>query len=134
MCLFSKEEVPRIAQEDIECFKILQQKDGQWITPYRDYPVEFNKVLEAINNNEFSKTHKYPTYIDYYAISEGYFHVCDSEKSTRKHAEEIKIAYTRNKHKCPPLTGFKAIIPKGSEYYIGVHGDLCSDKLIILKE
>ena len=131
MCLFSIEPAPRITQEDIECFKILREKDGQWITPFRDYPVKFNVELIA-EGDDYEET-----FIDifgFYKVDKGYFHSCTSGESTRKYAEEIKVAYTRRGRKCPLLTGFKAIIPKGSKYYIGSRGDICSDKLIILKE
>ena len=130
MCLFSKEPAPRIAQEDIECFKILREKDGQWLTPYRDYPVEFNIELTAEGDDEFSGLDIF----GFYKVDKGYFHSCTSVEVTRNYAQEIKVAYTRRGRKCSPLTGFKAIIPKGSRYYIGSRGDLCSDKLIILKE
>ena len=130
MCLFSKEVIPRIAQEDIECFKILRKENGQWITPYRDYPIEFNVELTAKGEEDSS----FLDIFGFYKVDKGYFHSCISKESTQEYAKEIRVAYTRRRCKCPSLTGFKAIIPKGSKYYIGTRGDICSNKLIILKE
>lgn len=127
MCLYTKQKEPFIAKEDISCYKILQEENEQWITPYMGYSVKFNKTLEA------EKCEEHKEIFGYYEISKGYFHVCTSKKSAQCIANNIKIGYSHAKKKCPKLVGFKAIIPKGSEYYIA-NDTICSNKLIILKE
>lgn len=129
MCLFSKEQAPRIAQEGIECFKVLKKENGQWITPYRDFPIEFNKEMETDVSYSISRN-----VYGYYEISKGYFHTCSTETEAQSAIIGVEISYKREKKKCPELRVFKAIIPKDSLFYIGVNGDYCSDKLIILKE
>lgn len=130
MCLFTKQKEPLIAQEDIKCFKILREESGQWITPYRDYPIKFNIELTSEDNEKDTLLKVF----GFYQVDKGYFHSCNSKESAIKYMQDIKITYTRRKYKCPPLTAFKAIIPKGSKYYIGAGEDLCSNKLIIINE
>ena len=130
MCLFSKQQVPKVAVEDIECFKILKELHGAYYTPYRDTPVKFNELMETGRNPFIIGTRRV---YDYYVIEEGYFHSCSTKEFADKEFNRIKIGCFRDKVKLPKLHIFKAIIPKGTHYYVGVNGDLCSDKLIIMK-
>lgn len=129
MCLYSREPVHRIALKNIECFKVLKKENGQWITPFWDFPISFNKEIKTeIPNTPVKEI------FGRYEISEGYFHVCETENSAKSIKANIEVAYSREKMKCPELKIFKAIIPKDSLYYVGVRDDYCSDKLIILSE
>ena len=133
MCLYTKQLEPKIAEEDIEVSKILKKQNGRWVTPYRNYPVKFNEVMEAesIYTKEYLlNPYNYKIVYEYREITEGFFH----SNNTDEVIKEFQIAHSREKKKCPEVKVFKAIIPKGSEYYVGVRTDICSTKLIILNE
>lgn len=130
MCLYTKQEAPKVATEDIECYKVLKKEDGKWVTPYRGYPVKFNEVMEA----EGQKIDGMFAFGRHYEISMGYFHASKDSLGIYQVYKSIEVYCSREHIKEPELKTFKAIIPKGSNYYIGVRGDICSDKLIITEE
>lgn len=130
MCLYTKQEAPKVATEDIECYKVLQKKDSKWITPYRGYPVKFNEVMEA----EGRKTDNVLILNEFHEVNEGYFHACANSLGIYNTYRDVETAYKRQGKKIPGFKTFRAIIPKGSNYYVGARGDICSDKLIITEE
>lgn len=79
-----------IAEEDIECYKILYKEDGIFRTFYRDFPIEAGKTYESIISKEG------------YRIQMGLHSYVDKENAI-----------------CSNLYTAKCIIPKGSEYYLG---------------
>lgn len=145
MCLSIKlSSRKKIATEDIHVFKVLkadyetiEASDNEfsesWLTTYRGYPVDFNKALEAkLKRSLFevnAGVHSYETREDA-LLAIPYMN-----------AEEADWFQWFG----PPLYDrkvFKAIIPKGAEYYYGTHhyarlrsaGSYASSQLIILPE
>lgn len=123
MCLFSSQKTPLIANEDILCYKILIPVDGNFVTPYRDFIFNINKIIqdkeEECIREIFGMTE----------VTSGFFH---SFITKERVLEEIKIL----QRKLPTgtkLKVFKAIIPKGYSYYVGQRSDMCSKALIILE-
>lgn len=122
MCLFSEKKEPEIANRDIECYKILVPIGDQLYTPYRKFPFPTNTIVEDENKANIVEL------FGCYMIEEGFFHVHTLRESI---IEEIK--YIQRKRKQLKLKVYKAIIPKGSQYYIGQRGDLCTKALKILE-
>ena len=99
--------LPKIAWKDIPVYKELHHSCSGWIkTPWRNYPVTFHENKAVLKS----------TFTQYYdEIHEGI------------HAYRKEISTLRN------CKIHKAIIPKGSLYYIGIRNDIVSTKLIIFE-
>ena len=119
MCLYTNNKYPHIAEEDIVVYKIL---DEDLRSPYQDFQYELNK--EYINEDEKGVSDYSP-----FAIGSGYFHAFMDEENAKGC---IKSAIIWKKVK---LKLFKAIIPKGSQYYISVYKEqICGDRIKIIEE
>lgn len=117
MCLYidlteHKNHTPNITKKDILVYKVLYKYiQGGYETPYQNYFIKFE-------NEKFV----YPK-----TDMEGTF--CTIEKGIHTHRyREYGEFHVYGYYKL-----FKAIIPKGSEYYIGTCGDVVSNNLIIFE-
>lgn len=105
---------PLIAKEDIHCYKYLIPFGSIGASPVYNFSYNFDTL--------YTENHPYIVYndqIDMFEISSGVFHVrkCDD---LRHPLNAGAIAY-------------KAIIPKGSKYWIDDNGlDMCSNMIIVL--
>ncbi len=97
-----------ILNEDMVVCKVLLPTIKEYTTPFRDMPVTFNQLYTAS-----IKIHRNSR------IEEG-LHSFKSKTKAMEWTGFIKI--------------FKAIIPKGSEVYYGINGDIVSNQLIITDE
>lgn len=92
MCLYTRQAIYFNASEDIECFKVLKEENGQWITPYRDFLIEFGKKMEAeIPSLPLREVHGLNE------ISEGYFHACSTGEVAQSLIEQVEVSYKREK-------------------------------------
>ena len=123
MCLFSNQKAPLVADKDIVCYKILIPVDGKRITPYRDFIFSTNVVVQDQAEEHIGEI------FGVTEITSGFFHTFTTKERV---LEEIKTL----QHKLPKgtkLKVFKAVIPKGSAYYVGQRSDMCSKALIIVE-
>lgn len=123
MCLFKTHNEPRIAQNDIEVWKVLTPKG---LSPYQGY-----QYHPGMNKPACAKT--IPVPVEQPQIDGGYLHAFrDKEK-----AERYTQAQSFNTH-----NGFsvswrcfeeyvvqRMLIPKGSIYYEGNDDDICAERL-----
>ena len=123
MCLYSKQKTPLIADVDIICYKILIPIDGKFVTPYRDFCFDINVLVQDEAEEHISEI------FGMTEISSGFFHTFNSKEGI---IEEIKTLQ-RKLPKGTKLKVFKAVIPKGSTYYVGQRSDMCSKALIIME-
>lgn len=119
MCLLSNDIFPSIAENDIECYKVVKMVCGQPLTPYMNLPIE-KDVIDGKNcfcANDVKKA----IFNDLYSLNEvggGYIHTFSS-------AEEAKQCILYNTttfdfiYNGIAFVIFKCIIPKGTEYYSG---------------
>ena len=99
--------LPKIAKKDIPVYKELYHCcSGQIETPYQEYPVLFHEK-KAVLKSIFTR------------------HGGSIYKGIHAYRKEISGLLNWKIH--------KAIIPKGSLYYIGMHLDIVSTKLIIFE-
>ena len=113
MCLIKTHNEPKIAQDNIEVWKVLTD-DG--LSPYLDYPYHpgMNKPTEQS---------VVPVPVEQSQITVGYLHAYRKKEK----AELNAFKYTR-------IIGVehvvhKMLIPKGTAYYEGNNGDVCSECL-----
>ncbi len=122
----------KTAKHDIEVFKVLcASPDGPpgWKTPYRKVPVNFNVPMEADLSRGIMTVnagiHSYSTHT--------------GARRAMAHMGDINLwcwGFEPDRYSI-----FKAIIPKGAEYYVGQHeyiegfftGSYASDKLLIVR-
>ena len=128
MCLivkkrWHKDGKPLIAEENIPVFKVLRKDTRRGLeTPFFEYPIVF-KDGKAILESELVGFEP-RRYNDSYTCYKG-IHACLDRLSS--------IALKR---RCPGGNGlvYKAIIPKGTQYLIGINGDIVSTKMIIFNK
>lgn len=123
MCLFSNQKAPLVADKDIVCYKILIPVDSKLITSYRDFIFSTNVVVQDQAEEHIGEI------FGVTEITSGFFHTFTTKERV---LEEIKTL----QHKLPKgtkLKVFKAVIPKGSAYYVGQRSDMCSKALIIVE-
>lgn len=119
MCMYTRNTVPTIAHQDIPVLKYLDQKGDRFETPYQNTPVEFGKKMvaqpEATTNWNQSCGDHYGRPI--YSIGAGVIH------ARMVPTENIAVH-------CK-----KAIIPKGTEFWMDPFGnDIAAKAMIITDE
>lgn len=127
MCLYTKQNNPNIAQDDIiVCKVMLVWKDGSIHSPYQQLSTNWELNELYINSQEIS-TREYWGWIE---LSKGFYHSYQNELACQDLVNYLnrKIKRTNNSHE---VKIYKAIIPKGTEYYIGQRSDFCSRAIII---
>lgn len=125
MCLFKDKRYhphnrPLIAKEDITCYKKLSQIEDTYITPctHTQVPIECirDKVpfkAEILSKFKFIWRHVLGFS---HSVEDGFIHAfqCDTYRKS--------------------YVTFKCIIPKGTEYFIGIDGHIASKEIIFLEE
>jgi len=124
MCVLTKERKPFTASEDINVYKVLIIRSyGNRLRPIRTlclrFPVPEDGIMRAAEANK-------PCYLrkeKVYAVSAGMIHAF----------KDFSIAVPNmNNHASWMGTAiYHAVIPKGTLYYIGLNGDICSEVLHI---
>lgn len=116
MCLYKKHYLPKIASKDILVYKALTERsDRCMVTPYMRMPIKFNIITKA------GKEGFWESVFDLYIVNSGFIHSYTDLPTARINENRAD-------------TIFKAIIPKGSLYYIGEKNEIASTKLIITTE
>jgi hypothetical protein len=117
MCLYTRNSKPLIAKQDIVCLKYLcQWGDGSYHTPYQKTTVELNANLAPTSKS-----------VDIREIGVDYFN---------NKIFEINggVIHARIMPGGVPGKSFKAIIKKGTEYYIHPFGSEISAKKIFITD
>lgn len=141
MCLYSKQILPRRAKKDIIVYKqLIDDIRLGMMTPFQEFkikPEDFGKVLETTGYKCIRPIHSFDQ--SRFAISIGYFHCFKTFP--------MKLIGTRVRGSSYLFDGWtfkkpnhllshsyvlvECIIPKGSQYWVGINNDICSDKLIL---
>ena len=117
MCLYLREQKPRVAKEDITVLKYVRLYDDGIVSPYQFTKIPVNEVLTASPNKEnIESCGKDLLGNDVYSISGGAIH-----------AKLIKDEFSR--YECR-----KAIIPSGTEYWVSVRGDEIAARSMIVTD
>ena len=121
MCLIKTHDEPKIAQDDIEVWKVLTDEG---LSPFQNYPYHpgMNKPL---------KQKEIP--IEQRLINGGYLHSYRIKKMAEAHASLLSHGlvtgcYFNMENAIQHVTQ-RMIIPKGTVYYEGIDGDICSECL-----
>lgn len=129
MCLTINKQVhpnyePMTAEKDLVVYKILRSKRT---TPFMGFPVKFifgkARLKAEFEINFFYNQFSEETFRTVYKGIHAYL-------TFQKCEDYIRLfSYTSDN-----FTIHKAIIPKGTNYFIGIHNDIVSEKMIIYKK
>ena len=120
MCLIKTHNEPKIAQDDIEVWKVLTD-DG--LSPYLDYPYHpgMNKPVEQS---------VVPVPVDQSQINGGYLHAYRNKEKAEFNAAKCNYMFGSHTNLGPiEHVVHRMLIPKGTAYYEGINGDICSECL-----
>ena len=137
MCLRIKNSVPKVAEKDIICYKMLEERDhDRWKgytyrSPFQELPIKDEIVLGlwqyvGLGDRPIKDINGYPS------ISEGYIHTY----KTLLNAEEMCNYYTKLFEN--DVHVFECKIPAGTEYYDGLDSNLlpgyASERIVFVKK
>lgn len=115
MCLYSKDLIPKIAEEDITCYKILEEcplEDCPYKTPYMEELIK-REIIYGIYNFVGLGDRKAKTNGEYVYIGKGYIHTYKFSVNADSMREGLSFVFDNICHI------FECIIPKGTKYYEG---------------
>ena len=110
-----------VAQEDILVYKCLDCEDGEYCTPFQFKPIIFTKGKYAYNKVNMPKSKYY--WNDTIKVG---IHTYTIKKRAIKVSESFNYLNGISMH--------YAVIPKGSNFYIGRDDDIVSNNLIVYRE
>ena len=126
MCLIKLEDKPRIADEPILVYKVLNYRNGKYYSPFEEY--EYHQGL-----NSPDMTAKY--YINVEEITGGYLHAYIDVRMAIVNRNSLAHSDLSQRH-CNGYRGdrclyqvVKMYIPEGTEYWIGRDEDIAAKKL-----
>ena len=144
MCWNSKDVIAKIADNDIECFKIVLQDGSNTIySYYQEFKYELNKLykteLNFIKHRSLGYTsilqgfHSYSNELKYDIT---YYNLIPLIKVFNDKTDNTFQAYMvhstlSNKNILAKSVIANCIIPKGSTYYVNEHGEIVSNQIII---
>ena len=115
MCLVTKLSKPFVAKKDIVCYKYLSKRGDDYKTPYRETSVKLGQEMVADSNETYGGEYNN---FKKYGIEGGFIHATLG----RKDSVDGNIVV-------------KAIIPAGTEFYVGDDAiEVCARKLFITEE
>lgn len=133
MCLYSNTNIPKIADSDIICYKILIKSEDEYYSPLMS---SFSYCLNSLNKptDEFNYLENK---IDYrfglfFLIDIGYLHcltINGLNEYTIKDALQCDYKYPLSL--CSSAYIARCYIPKGAKYYVGQDNDICSNLLFV---
>ena len=118
MCLIKTHDEPKIAQTDIEVWKVLT---SEGLSPYLDYPYHhgMNKPLEQKEIR-----------IDQMLIEDGYLYAYRNKETAELNAAMLNRIFGSFTNLEPiEHVVHRMIIPKGTAYYEGDDSDICAECL-----
>ena len=117
-----------VAKEDILVYKCLDCLDGKYYTPFQYMPIMFTKGKCVYNKVNMPKSKCY--WND--TIGVGIHAYSTKVKAIMVAKDFHKTA--KDFHKTNGTSMHYAVIPKGSNFYIGNNGDIVSNNLIVYRD
>ena len=131
MCLYTKQTEPKIAQEDIICYKFYRRCNEILFSPYRGFAAP---EIGIVTNTKLEKPYR-PEDNNFYIHNYYGFKRVEEGFHSFKTLEEVKHkvnGYRNNLN----LVIFKCIIPRGSSYYEGIfdkYESYCSNSIKLVE-
>lgn len=117
MCLHVKEKEALVAEKDIICYKVLEEYNGNFITPYQGTPVSkkalSGKVSFKARGRVMFKAAIWKTEV----AERGYVNTMDKGCIHTFAKMDVAKFYAERNKQCKRV--FECIIPAGTKYYEG---------------
>ena len=114
-----------VAKEDILVYKCLDCTSGEYCTPFQYMPIMFTKgkyVYNKVNMDESVVCHENEKFACIYSGIHAYS------------AKVKAIMVAKDFHKTNGTSMHYAVIPKGSNFYVGQSDNIVSNNLIVYRE
>ena len=127
MCLYSKNNLPKVSKQDVVCYKVLKKNVSfdrdvpemviKISTPYENFPIGNNTINGKI---EFCATgkKKVSDSIEHsgykYEVGGGYIHTCKTKKDAQSIVEHLRWFILDSN-----ILVYKCVIPAGTRYFEG---------------
>lgn len=119
MCLVTPTKKAYTATADLYCYKVLNEVNGQLVTPFRGFPIELGKIYSTEHVSEVSDNE----------IGEGFLHAYASPSYMYKRKED----YCRNSGDKPAM--YLAVIPKGAKFFTNNDcTELCATAIRVIQK
>ncbi len=119
MCLVSPTKIPYVAPDDLFCYKVLNEVNGNLVTPFREFPIELNKLYTTHDVSQAESSE----------LGAGFLHAYTSPSYMYK----CRACYTRCRNTKPAM--YLAVIPKGTKFFVNNDcSELCATALKVLKK
>lgn len=112
--------LPKIALKDIIVYKVVGSRYGYHYSPFQVTPISFTKNKAVLKSR--LQLRCYEDSIEVHKGIHAYTKYDIASEETCWHTELFDH-----------VTVYKAVIPRGTKYYLGVDGDIVAKKLIIYK-
>ncbi len=134
MCLRIKNSVPKVAEKDIICYKMLEEcrlEGYPYMSPFQGNPIKSEIVYGlwpyvGIGDRSIKDINGYPS------ISEGYIHTYQGKIVAEEMVEYFQNRFENDVHL------FECRIPAGTEYYDGLDSNLllgyASERIVFVKK
>ena len=126
MCLtvnkhYHKKGYSLVAKEDILVYKLLERRLYVYRTPFRRFLINFsNNGIFQYKKTKMGKVYILGAHLNSAEIEEG-LHAYVFKSDARENKDDYANVLCR------------AVIPKGSRFFIGIHRDIVSNQLIVFK-
>ena len=114
-----------VAKEDILVYKCLDCNDGEYCTPFQYMPIVFTKGKYVYNKVNMGESVRYCKKDEGAYVYSG-IHAYITKDKAIKVAKEFNNTNGTSMH--------YAVIPKGSNFYVGQSDDIASNNLIVYRE
>lgn len=118
MCLFKTHDEPRIAQNDIEVWKVLTPKG---LSPFQGY-----QYHPGMNKPSVLKIKPVP--VEQQEIDSGYLHAFRSKEKADGYTK-LQLYKNAQYYIYEEYVVQRMLIPAGTIYYEGVNDDICAERL-----
>lgn len=129
MCLISDTDIPKIAQEDMVCYKVLRKVSilksllGKgYVTPWYNKKVRPKGLIKAEGMREIIRSYYTPPHLRHYCIGGGFIHTYTNLDAARSGWPSLMRCRV-----------FECIIPKGTEYFASIGDQEYASDCIIFK-
>lgn len=123
MCLYTEQIKPKVAEKDIVVYKVLNHN---MLSPYYGLSYPLNR---KITSKLLCYDHEWSPRTPIFNIEEG-LHAYTKRRVAYARQHDLNILTKES----VVYSVYKAIIPKGSKYYIGLDNDIASDALIVKRK
>lgn len=129
MCLLNFNYLPSISKNEITVYKIVLEKNGEFITPFMYHKVD-TSIIQKANIN--SIINFWGERLCNKMVSQGFIHAFTSIERAKEEVERLK--WMLMLPSCENIISYECIIPKYTFYYLGAGEEIATRRLKYIKQ